>query len=75
MDSSLSGERSNQEKQKKRVSCNHQGFTFSAKETEIGDKKKGGKKGEPVTIGLSTLNSFFHFFTFFGEEGLFQISI
>ena len=40
MDSSLSGERSNQEKQKKRVSCNHRGFTFSAKETEIGDKKK-----------------------------------
>jgi hypothetical protein len=25
--------------------CNHRGFTFSAKKTEIGDKtKKGGKK-------------------------------
>ena len=42
MDSSLSGERSNQEKQKKRVSCKHRGFTFLAKETEIGNKKKGG---------------------------------
>jgi len=40
MDSSLSGERSNQEKQKKRVSSKHRGFTFSAKETEIGNKKK-----------------------------------
>jgi hypothetical protein len=39
---------------KKRLSCNHRGFTFSAKETEIGDKKKGGKKGEPVTIGITT---------------------
>jgi hypothetical protein len=54
MDSSLSGERSNQEKQKKRVSCKHRGFTFLAKETEIGNKKNSGKKGEPVTIGLST---------------------
>jgi hypothetical protein len=52
MDSSLSGERSNQKKQKKWVSCKHQGFTFLAKETEIGDKKKVGKKGEPVTSGL-----------------------
>jgi hypothetical protein len=34
------------------VSCKHLGFTFSAKETEIGDKRKGEKKGEPVTIGL-----------------------
>jgi hypothetical protein len=41
MDSPLSGERSNKEKQKKRVSCSkHRGFTFSAKETEIGDKQK-----------------------------------
>jgi hypothetical protein len=37
---------------KKRLGCNHRGFTFLAKETEIGDKKKGGKKGKPVTIGL-----------------------
>ena len=44
MDSSLSGERSYQEKQKKRVSCKHQGFTFSAKETEIGDKIKREKR-------------------------------
>ena len=54
MDPSLSGERSNQEKEKKRVICKHRGFTFSAKETEIGDKKKVEEKGEPVTIGLST---------------------
>jgi hypothetical protein len=44
MDSSISGERINQEKQKKRLSCNHREFTFSAKETEIGDKKKVEKK-------------------------------
>ena len=29
---------------KKRLSCKHRGFTFWTKETEIGDKKKGGKK-------------------------------
>jgi hypothetical protein len=38
---------------KKRLSCNHRGFTFSAKKKEIGYKKKGEKKGKPVTIGLS----------------------
>jgi len=55
MDSSLSGERNTQEKQKKRLSCNHQGFTFSAKKTKIGDKKKRwNKKGKVVTIGLTT---------------------
>jgi hypothetical protein len=38
---------------KKRLSCNHRGFTFSANKTEIGDKKKKlEKKGKPVTIGL-----------------------
>jgi len=40
---------------KKRLSCNHRGFTFSAKKTEIGDtKKKLEKKGKPVTIGLTS---------------------
>jgi len=38
---------------KKRLSCHHRGFTFSAKETEIGGKKKVEKKGEPVTIGMT----------------------
>ena len=41
---------------KKRLSCNHRGFTFSAKKTEIGDKKKKvEKKGEP---GRNTFGTF-----------------
>ena len=39
---------------KSKLSYNRRGFTFSEKKTEIGDKKKGGKKGEPVTFGLTT---------------------
>ena len=48
MDSSIGGERSDQEKQKRSLGCKHRGFTFSAKETKIGNKKKGEKKGGPV---------------------------
>jgi hypothetical protein len=40
---------------KKRLSCKHRGFTFWTKETEIGDKKKVVKKGEPVNVGLTIL--------------------
>ena len=43
MDSSIGGERSDQEKQKKGWSCKHQGFTFLAKETKTGDKNKKGE--------------------------------
>jgi hypothetical protein len=54
---------------KKSLSCNHRGFTFPAKKTEIGDKtKKGGKKGKPVTIGLMpvlTIDRYVFFFVFF----------
>jgi hypothetical protein len=39
-------------KKKRKLSCNRRGFTFSEKKTEIGDKKKVEKKGEPVTFGL-----------------------
>jgi hypothetical protein len=44
--------RSDQEKQKKGWSCKHREFTFSAKETTIGDKNKKVKKSGPVTFGL-----------------------
>ena len=54
MDSSIGGERSDQEKQKRSLGCKHRGFTFSAKETKIGNKKKGGKKRWTCkTFGLS----------------------
>jgi hypothetical protein len=57
---------------KKRLSCNHRGFTFSAKKTEIGDKKKKvEKKGKPVTIGLRPIltayQNFSPFFYFIAE--------
>jgi hypothetical protein len=37
-------------KNKKRLTCKHQGFTFSTKETEFSDEKKVEKKGEPCNV-------------------------